>query len=513
MSIAAVCLSAGAGEICEIPPSDLARAEWLATGGHAWDSVAAIELKGKMTEGGVPGTFEKFIDLRTGHSRIDWQTGPMRSSNGYEGQNWNAVNGIVNSVDLPPLVDDARAQAFVDRAGWRVESAVQTVVRPEGESRVAIVRYAPAGLSTVEVSFDQKTHLVTQIVIDTDDGPLTTTYSDWRPVGNVRFAFRQVQASNTGEVITLEADRVRLLRKIRPHALARPGRSAHGRLVTKDNAPIPFRFVGSHILVPARVNDADANVIFDTGAANYFGFASARRFGLKISGGLNLSGVGESSTTGGFAKANKVSVGPAELRDLIVVVAPLPWEDRPQAPDGFVGYEFLSEFRTTIDYRAQKISFAAFNDVQSVSPGETKVPFYSDGHSIYIEAVVDGQRGLFRLDTGDGGTVTLFPTFAKLNHLYQTSGESTVGGGGVGGKVSLRRITLSRFTLAGTNFRDVAARLSQTKAGAFASRSLAGNLGGGILRCFRITFDYAVREITFQPDSEHIADCVAAPRT
>ena len=461
-----------------------------------------------MTEGGVPGRFAKTIDLRTGNSRMLHETGPMRAVTGYDGVTWGAANGVVNSVDLPPLVQDARSQAFVDRAGWRSETGF-TISKAGPSNHAEVVHYVPVGGSEVEVTFDLTDHLVRQVVVQTEDGPLTITYSDWRRVGKVSFPFRRVETSNTGETTTFEVKRVRLLSKLPPDSLARPTRSPHGRLVSVEGARIPFRYAGWHILVSARVNDVPADVVFDTGAANYFSPAWAEQFGLKVSGGLNLSGVGESSTAGGYAVAKKISLGSAELSDEVVLVGPLPWDARPGQPEpaGSVGFEFLAEFRTTIDYPAQTISFAEFGQPAPNDAGTT-VPFYSDGHSIYIEAEVDGHHGLFRLDTGDGGTVTLFAAFAKRNDLYQGIGENVISGAGVGGKVRARKVTLSSFKLAGTDFRELPANVSQNKAGSFASRTLAGSLGGGVLRCYRITFDYPARFLTFQAAPEHLRDCV-----
>ena len=108
-------------------------------------------------------------------------------------------------------------------------------------------------------------------------------------------------------------------------------------------------------------------------------------------------------------------MGNAELRDEVVVVASTPWGARPgqQGADGSVGYEFLAEFRTTIDYPAETISFSQSEELPT-SPGRrVTVPFYSDGHSIYVEAEVDSVRGLFRLDTGDGVTDSLRESTCK----------------------------------------------------------------------------------------------------
>jgi len=508
ISVASVVSPTIAKQAEDQPPSGLAQAEWAATGGHGWDRIAAVILEGTITEGGVPGTFTKTIDLRTGKSRMLQETGPMRAVTGYDGVAWNAANGIVNSVDLPPLVQDARSQAFVDRAGWRSGTGF-TISKAEPGNHAEVVHYLPAAGSEVEVTFGFTNHLVSQVVIQTEDGPLTITYSDWRRVGKVSFPFRRVETSNTGETTTFEVKRVRLLSKLPPDSLARPARSAHGRLVSVEGARIPFRYAGWHILLPARVNEVPVDVVFDTGAANYFSPAWSEQFGLKVAGGLNLGGVGESSTTGGYALAKKISIGSAELSDEVVLVGPLPWDARPGQSQlaGSVGFEFLAEFRTTIDYPAQTIRFAEFGQPASNDAGTT-VPFYSDGHSIYIEAEVDGHHGFFRLDTGDGGTVTLFAAFAKHNDLYQETGENVVSGAGIGGNVRARKITLSSLKLAGTDFRELPANLSQNKAGSFGSRTLAGSLGGGVLRCYRITFDYPARFLTFQAAPEHLRDCV-----
>jgi predicted aspartyl protease len=506
ISIAIVSTLAQAGQIEDLRPFDLAHFEWVASGGQGWDRIAGVVLDGTRVEGGVPNRFEKTLDTRTGHCRMTQQTGPTRAVSGYDGVTWNAFNGIVNSVDLPPLVADARSRAFVDRAGWRAKTGY-TISKVERSDGVGVVYYRPDGGSEIVVSFDLEDHTVKHVVFQTDDGPLTVAYSDWRRIGKVRLPFRQVETSNTGEVTTLEIKRVRLLNKIPPEMLARPVGSRHGRLASGEEARIPFRYLGSHILVSTTVNDVAADVVFDTGAANYFSPAWAQRFGLEVSGGLNLGGVGESSTTGGYALVKKISLGSAELADETVIVGPTPFGPNATAA-GTVGFELLAEFRTTIDYPAQTITFAESHQPSGPLRGGTTLPFYSDGHSIYIEAEVDGRSGLFRLDTGDGNTVTLFPTFAQEHDLYQTTAPAVVAGAGVGGAVTARNITLSRFKLGGTEFREIPARMSLNRAGSFASRSLAGNLGGSLLRCFRITVDYAGRLVVFQSDPERLRGCV-----
>jgi len=49
-------------------------------------------------------------------------------------------------------------------------------------------------------------------------------------------------------------------------------------------------------------------------------------------------------------------------------------------------------------------------------------------------------------------------------------------------------------------------------AGQFASKSIAGNMGAGILARFTVTFDYAHRTVTFVPNA-HVADPFIGDRT
>ena len=488
----------------DVQASQAAQAEWLATGGSAWDAVAAVEMDGTITQGGAPGTFKKTMDWKTGYTRMDVETGPMKQMSGFDGTAWSSQNGIVSFVDLPAFVEDARSQTFLDRAGWRTEKALSNEPSQNG---LLIAHYHPTGCSEVGVSFDVKSHLVTQAVVETNGGPLTITYSDWRPVGKVKFPFHQVQRDSVGETIVLEVQRVRLQNKVDPSTLARPVAVPRGHLLSGSNAPVPFTFIGSHrshILVRAKVSGVDAKLVFDTGAANYFSPESAKRFGLAVSGGVNLSGIGESSMTGGYAKADKISIGVAELKDQTVTVGPMPGanpQGQQDAPDGLAGFEFLAEFRTTIDYPAQTITFRDFS--QPPVAGGVKVPFLSDGQHIYVEAEASNARGLFLLDTGDGGTVTLLPTFAKTHGLDKGLGGNVVLPGGIGGQISVKPLTLSNFVLAGTQFHDLPAKLSQNTKGPFASRTIAGNLGAGLLRCFRITIDFPARVLTF----ESVAGC------
>lgn len=197
-----------------------------------------------------------------------------------------------------------------------------------------------------------------------------------------------------------------------------------------------------------------------------------------------------------------MALGAAQLRDQTAIVASLPFVARhPGAAlnlDGLVGYEFLSQFRTAIDYTTRTITFSPFSS--SVSPTGVTLPIFSDGHSIFVNAAIDGVNGLFRVDTGDADGVSVFRQFADDHKLFQSGGLAYVHAGGVGGAVPYRLFRGRLFSIGGINLRAPLVERSETNVGSFASRSIAGNIGADILGRFRLIFDYQARTLTFVPN-------------
>lgn len=485
------------------------RAELLATGGPAWRGVGALVIDGSVTEGDVPMTLHRVVDLATGRDRTALEAGHYRMVSGFDSVAWNASSGIVNSVDVPALISDARTRAFIERAGWRAPHAIAAVGRfeehPEHNEVTVVIH--PVLAKEVALTFDKATHLLKRAEFDADFGPVVMTFSDWRSVGALKYPFRQTEVENTGETTVVQVKKVRRLRRANPNDFARPLPQALAHLLNGIPSTVPIQFTGarqSHILIEATVGNTETELLFDTGAANYFSAAAARRMGLDLFGGVNISGVGESSSAGGYARVNRMTIGDAELRDQFAIVGPLPFPSTPSANgrviEGTAGYEYAYFFRTTIDYPRATMTFASADDTSHVAG--TRVPFYSDGHSIYLEAEVDGHTGLFRMDTGASDAVVLFPTFAARNGMYQSAGPAVTTTAGAGGRVSARRVTLSRFSLGGLTIDSLPATLSLNRAGAFASRTLAGSIGGPLLRCYRLTIDYRRRNVYFEPSSE-----------
>lgn len=455
---------------------------------------SALIVTGKVTEGDAPNDFTQTIDLRTGHNKQIEQMGSSVREFGFNGQPWSAASGILTVSNLPAAVARGATLAWIDRQAWRERMV------PGGQRTRRIV---PSGGNAVTLEFDPKTRLPRQATIDADWGPMVMTFGDWRRLGGFLYPFHREQVEADGERTTIQVGSAKFAATSPRASLAPPAATSHAEPLPDGSVSIPFEAVGrskSHIQVESRINGKPANLIFDTGAANYLTTEAAPAFGVKVSGGVNIGGVGESSSPGGYATIDRIALGDAVLRDQTFVVGPAPWPPAKDAAVGLTGYEFFAEYVTTIDYPDRKIRFAT---ALPQSDHGLRVPFYNDDSHIYVKATIDGVEGLFGLDTGDGGTVAVFPAFAERFHIRGASGDVTTNGGGIGGAVKSQPGVLKRFSLGGLNFDALPVRFPQNKSGAFASKSIAGNLGGGILQCFRITIDFPHHVLLLDPAPEN----------
>ena len=460
---------------------------------------AGLIISGLITEGGVPCHFTQTLDLVTGESKRIQEMGNGQSQSGYDGLPWSAENGILTETNLPSAVADRRSEAWIDMRSWRMRLA------KEARSRTVV----PHDGAPIRLTFDASSGRLEEASLQGDWGPIIYRFSNWRRVGLLTYPFRREEVDPTGSRTILEIESVKLVKALHAKSLSRPRPVSHAEIVANGQAVVPYVGVGArktHILVDARINGRPAKLVFDTGAANYITTDAAPNFGLKVSGGLNLSGTGEGSTTGGYAQVERIALGDAALRNETVVIGPSPFprvNGKPADAAGLTGFEFLAGYVTTVDYPAQQLRFAM---AMPKLGGGVRLPFFNDGFHIYVAATIDGISGLFGLDTGDGGTVTLFPEFVSRHEVRGASGDVTNGGGGLGGQVMAQAGVVDRFSFGGLNFDKLPVRFSHNRTGGFGSRSIAGNLGGAILQCFSLTIDFDHRVLLLHPAAE-LAGC------
>jgi hypothetical protein len=465
---------------------------------------AGLSLKGEKVEAQNASPTDEMLDLRSGRFRSESRDGPLIASNGYDRAAWAARAGIVSLVDLPPLAADARTDAFVRTQAWlsdHVAARYRLVGRrTEAGRSFLVVRAVPAGGAPVELWFDARTLLLARTILKGEFGDKSRTYDDYRPVGGLRWPFHSVTVDATKSRTELRWDRAE--GTARPD-VRRPAPAALRTITRPVTVPLSTDGVGdvSHIVVPARIAGQPVNFFFDTGGSNIMSRDAAARLRLAASGGVNVGGSGASRVEARVADVSAIEVGGIALRDQQFLVLPLPLHfARPRAGlevDGLVGFEWLALCRIAIDYQALRMTLSPF--AASPVPGAA-LPFTSDGEHPFVRARVDGVEGWFAIDTGDTGGVTIFQNFARQHHLFARGGSETRGSG-LGGEDRERTLRARSFTIAGTTIADPIVSVPAATAGDFAGRSIAGNIGAGILSRFTLTIDSRAHTITFRPNS------------
>jgi hypothetical protein len=256
-----------------------------------------------------------------------------------------------------------------------------------------------------------------------------------------------------------------------------------------------------HLLVKPLVNGKDVGwFIFDSGAgANVLANSVIQDLKLETFGSLPAVGVGGAVKTA-FSRPENIRLGRATFQKPLVVGLDLAFLDKPMGEKigGIIGYGAF--YRCVVEADMERGTVALFNpkNYDQSRVGDRWQRLYQLSRVSCIEAEFEGHKGIFKLDTGAGAsTVTIHaPTVEKLKLLdSRETTESSMGG--VGARVKVRKGKLKYFELAGHRMDDVVAEFAIENKGAFSSADTMGNIGGALVKPFRIVFDYQNKRIAF----------------
>jgi hypothetical protein len=273
---------------------------------------------------------------------------------------------------------------------------------------------------------------------------------------------------------------------------------------------LPFRLINNHIYADVRVNGKGPyTFIFDTGGLNLVTPTLAKSLGLKIEGHVEARGAGSGTMDAGFTKVQLLELSAASIKDQPFGAFPLDALSDVEGLDqsGMIGFETFRRFVTRIDYGSHTITLIDPKSFDARTAG-IEVPLTFDGNVTEIDAVYDGIRGKFQLDTGARSALTLTGPFVAKNDLRAKArkGVEGVTGWGVGG--ATRSYTERAGTLAIGSFTITApvVQLASDAGGAMTESGIAGNIGAGILKRYVLTLDYGHNVVYFRPIAGRIAD-------
>jgi predicted aspartyl protease len=271
-------------------------------------------------------------------------------------------------------------------------------------------------------------------------------------------------------------------------------------------AQIPIELSGNEVFLQLRVNGSEPLWFgLDTGAGGtVISTETVEALGLKLEGSHRTQGAGghvPSSTVRGV----RLDIGGARLEDLSVQTIALTSIENAMGHkmDGILGAEFFRRYVVELDYENQRVGVYEPAGFEYRGGGES-LPLTFELNHPYVRAKVampgrEPVEGKFVLDTGSNFPLILLDTFVREKRLAESNPKTLkVTGRGVGGEVTMPVGRTGRLTLGSYSLENPVTSFPQT--GWFAREGAAGNIGGAVLRRFKVTFDYSRGRIFLEPN-------------
>jgi hypothetical protein len=490
-----------------------------ASGGTRWDNVHSLRQDGTLSTGGLAGTIRFTTDLRSGRSTYSYKVGPVDGAAGFDGHvEWErSPSGEVTAHNDPAAMRIARSQAWLDARGyWYAQRHAATyenaTTRTLDGNTYGVVVATPDDGDPVTLWFADGSGLLARIEQPQNGYLMTTVFDDYRDVDGVlipfHFTIDQTDAAGRTDPRNHEdvhLGHVSLDVPISDRDFAMPVMAATARINDASRITrVPFDLISNHIYVDGFINGKPARLMVDTGASNLLTPAAAKKFGLVAQGKLAVSGAGEQNATLALARGKAIRLGAATLDDPVFHVVDLgnlaQIEGVPL--DGLVGYEMFRRFDVRIDYANRQLTLSE-PEAFAPPPGATVVPFDFNDTMPVISGTLDGLPVRLSVDTGSRDSLTMSSPFVRAHDLvakYAAAPEAVIGWG-VGGAARGRPARFGTLKLGDLDLERIAGDLFVGDKGAFTDPNISGNLGGGVLHRFTVTFDYANKKMYLVPNA------------
>jgi predicted aspartyl protease len=255
-------------------------------------------------------------------------------------------------------------------------------------------------------------------------------------------------------------------------------------------------------MVPARSNGSNSlSFKLDTG----FGVTTVHpslveRLQLKRSGSMTIVGIAGEESAETYSGAS-FDFGGAVYSPRRVAVLPSDAQRRRRGRDGILGAGFFRRFVVQINPTERTLTLYDPEQFSYTGSGEI-IPLEFRRDTPIVEATIqsgDGKfvRAKFEIDSGCDGETCIGRDFVVANKLDEAGLGRTGARVGVGGDAEtheghLPKLQLGRFTLENlpANF---------FTEGSPAGAGMAGHLGMGTLRKFKVIFDYSRKRMILEP--------------
>ena len=475
-------------------------------------AVKTIYRRSESDEDGLKGTRQEWItqklQRREHVDHVHDQTTTV--FNGKQGWllDWNGKTQTLHGDDLKLIQALGIMHSF---AALRGEAGAAESLGDDPTGKFAMLRFSPPGGFPITYYLDRATFLPAKAEIPSFDGTETISFSDWHEVNGLKVPFEEKLADpvNTTELHLKEVT----FNSANKVSFARPEGELQDAFFVSNPAPrVPFNFENKHVLLPTMINgQGPIFFILDTGAdRNYLNQSRLKQFHLETYGSLATEG-GANSATGTYIEKVTLRVGDVEVRDQHASALPLDGLEKVFGlpVGGLLGYDFISRFVLTLNYRNDTISFSDPKKFHYRGKGAA-IPLLMQTSEPYMNEsiTVKGQTisALFVLDIGAADTLNLTSGFVKEHNLVELAGDPNQKPRSLAGSekeffgATTVRGLIDELHLGPYTLHHVIGNLSVGTHGAYASSSFAGTVGETTYARFNnLILDYARDRMILEP--------------
>jgi hypothetical protein len=290
-----------------------------------------------------------------------------------------------------------------------------------------------------------------------------------------------------------------------------PGSKAFSAGLPGLLARIPFELLANAVFFRCGVNGKGPYLFsLDTGSSNCV-IASEVAHELALVAGQTFNSSGAGSDSNMAARLDRLvftlpgGVERSVTDGALISMSGL-WPLIGKRFYGEVGFDLFGSFVVEIDYERRVLSL--YDPVRYRYAGRVpRLPFKFYGSydpQVDGELVAPGRAPIpvhFTLDSGAGGTIVSSPIVMKNGLLAAVRRTIKAQDRGVGGAMpSEVTAQLSGLKIGPHMLRRPIVALSLDTAGSLSNEAIGVNVGGNILRRFKVTIDYANRWVTLEPN-------------
>jgi hypothetical protein len=187
-------------------PESIIAASKLASGGSAWDRPQGCYEEGTRANGAVP--YKTWLSLTRYGMRIESSRDGVTRSRGFNGkQSWQSGSG--GQIEVRDDADSIRESiltAYLSNNGFFFPDRFPARFTGMGEKTIAgrtydVIGITPQGGRPFEGWFDRQSHLLSRVVDQSSQPPVTVEAGDYRLVGGLKVAFSLTVTGSDGAVV------------------------------------------------------------------------------------------------------------------------------------------------------------------------------------------------------------------------------------------------------------------------------------------------------------------------